>query len=307
MVYNEKFVVVVVCNGRILREVRKDGQDFVRLPFSSDYGLRFKNFSSQRAVVSIEIDGQDVLNSNRIIVPANETIDLDGFMDGNQVKHAFRFIKKTDEIVAHRGDRVEDGFIRVEWQFEKQPPEIQVTEHIHHDYWYHDWYYPYWPYRYPWHPRYPHDFYGPYYSTYVQGDKTYAVGQTQDSILRSMGGGTQSCSNQISSNINSAQNFTAQNNTLQPPEIGAEEGITVHGKDVNQQWSSAWMGELETTKHSIIFRLVGQTEKAEDSKTTKTEEVKKPVFVDSKIICSSCGKSNKSDVKFCPNCGTNLQ
>ena len=107
MVYKDQFVAVLTHNGRILRESRQGQEDVIRLPFCSEYGIRLKNLSSNRAVVSVSIDGVDVLNGSRIVLGANETHDLEGFMDGSAVKNKFKFIKKTSQIAEHRGDFIE--------------------------------------------------------------------------------------------------------------------------------------------------------------------------------------------------------
>ena len=72
MVYSNNFVVVVKCNGRILRE--KD--DFVTLPFGSEYSLLIKNLNSRRVAVEISIDGTDVLDNRSLILGANEESEL---------------------------------------------------------------------------------------------------------------------------------------------------------------------------------------------------------------------------------------
>jgi len=119
MVYSEKFVAVVVCNNHIVREIRENGNDIVRMPFGTDYSLRFKNQHTTNAIVNVEIDGQDVLDGDQIIIEPNSTGDLLGFMKNRSVHNAFRFIKKTQQIAQHRGDFIDDGSIRISWQYEK--------------------------------------------------------------------------------------------------------------------------------------------------------------------------------------------
>ena len=47
----------------------------------------------------------------------------------------FKFIQKTDKIIGHRGDNIDDGMIRVEYRYEKHP-DVHITtwEHHHIDY-----------------------------------------------------------------------------------------------------------------------------------------------------------------------------
>jgi len=117
MMYKNNFVVVVKCNGRILRE--RNGN--VMLPFGSEYSILLKNLDSRRAVVKVDVDGENVLDNDRIIVPAYNTVELKGKMKSGKVRHTFKFIEKTEEISNHRGDRADDGLIRVECWFEKPP------------------------------------------------------------------------------------------------------------------------------------------------------------------------------------------
>ena len=110
-----KFIVAVKHNGKILR----DTDDVIYLPFGAEYSILLKNKNSVKSVVKVEIDGADVVDGKEIIVPANESVELKGFMRGMNVTNRFKFIKKTDQIREYRGDRVDDGMIRVEFRFEK--------------------------------------------------------------------------------------------------------------------------------------------------------------------------------------------
>jgi len=126
MVYVNKFVVAVKSNGRIVR----DSNGIVRLPFGSDYSLLLKNKNSVKALVNVEIDGENVLDGNSILVSPNQSTILKGFMDGRRVRNRFRFIRKTRQISKYRGDKIDDGLIRVEFRFEKIKPAIIVTPYV---------------------------------------------------------------------------------------------------------------------------------------------------------------------------------
>jgi len=126
MMYNNNFIVVIKHKGKVLRE---SNNGVVRLPFGSDYSILLKNKDSRKAVANVEIDGEDVATG--IIVPANESVELKGALDGLKVRNHFRFIKKTKEISDFRGDRPDDGLVRVEYRFEQHdvitidPPRIR--------------------------------------------------------------------------------------------------------------------------------------------------------------------------------------
>jgi hypothetical protein len=115
MMYNNKFVTVVKVGGKILREM--DG--VVYIPFGSEYEIAFKNLHTTKALLSLTIDGEDVLDGHQLIVHPNGDSKVEGFMRGNAVSHKFKFIEKTQEISDYRGDKISDGLIRVSFKFEK--------------------------------------------------------------------------------------------------------------------------------------------------------------------------------------------
>jgi len=113
--YKNNFVVVIKSKGRVLRE--KNG--CVMLPFGTEYSILLKNLDSRRAVAKVSVDGENMING-RVIIPENSTVELKGKMRGNKVKNRFKFIEKTEQISKHRGDRPDDGLIRVEYWFEQE-------------------------------------------------------------------------------------------------------------------------------------------------------------------------------------------
>lgn len=115
MMYNSKLVTSVKCAGKIMREQG----DTVFLPFGEEYSLLLKNLNTKRALLHIEIDGEDV-TPNGLILGANQTIDLERFIiDGNMDNGPrFKFIEKTERISDYRGDKVDDGIVRVTYQYE---------------------------------------------------------------------------------------------------------------------------------------------------------------------------------------------
>ena len=255
MTYKDYFVVEVKHNGKILRV--KD--DFVSLPFGSEYSIYLKNLSSRRASVKISVDGQDVLDGQSIVIDPNTSTELEGFMKGSIAKNKFKFIQKTKEIQEHRGDRVDDGFIRVEFAYEKH---IEPTYFIHEI-----------KYCSPFHWN---------YTNYFTGNSSDNFNLTKDKVY------ALNCS--ISDQpINSVYNSSV------PVQ---DEGITVKGSECNQQFRYTTIGELEECQ-VIIIRLRGETDSG--------QQVSKPLTIDTKLICSTCGRSWKSNIKFCGNCGTFLE
>ena len=76
------------------------------------------------------------------------------------------------------------------------------------------------------------------------------------------------------------------------------EGITVKGQDVSQQYTYGNIGTLEAEISTIVLQLKG--------KTVYNESVKTPIAVKTRLKCSTCGRRNKSTNKYCYNCGTYL-
>jgi hypothetical protein len=74
-------------------------------------------------------------------------------------------------------------------------------------------------------------------------------------------------------------------------------GITVPGSISNQKFITVSDFATETTEHVIILKLVGDTGQ---------QKVEKPVTVETKPKCQTCGKVNKATSKFCTECGTSL-
>lgn len=127
--YLEKFVAVVKADGKVLREI--DGA--VRLPFGSEFSIQLKNMNTVRALVTIEIDGVDATENVELVVPANDTLELERFIkNGNLTAgHKFKFIERTEKIEnGPRGIKAEDGLIRIQFEFEKEQPPIYVPRDV---------------------------------------------------------------------------------------------------------------------------------------------------------------------------------
>lgn len=263
MVYKDQFVATVKCGGRILRE--RDGK--VVLPFGAEYSILLRNLSTRKASIKVSIDGKDVLDGKSLIVESNASMDLERFIDDSlDSGNRFKFIRKTQEIVDHRGHRIDDGIIIVEFAFEQTIRNvITTTEHHHYDH-YHDHCHHYD--RWSWYPYYQTYWYGPLQSTGVQ----YA-----------------------SNSENEIRCCSAQLNALSAPL--PDEGITVKGSESQQHFHQGWIGQLDPSE-VIIIRLVGED--------TKGIPISEPITVKDKFTCSSCGRASDSTVQFCGNCGTAL-
>ena len=254
MTYKENFVAIVKCGGKILRE--RDG--FVTLPFGTEYSLLFKNLDSRKALVKVSIDGVNVLENGLILAP-NSDSEIEGFLEGNNVKNRFKFIQKTQEIMEHRGDRIDDGMIRVEFQHEKiVERKTVIYDHVHHDhYHYHPYWYPYYP------PQTP--FYWTCNNNEVVGDR-YSSGESEIKTY---------CLNSVSLPLQ-------------------DEGITVKGSESGQHFHYGSIGDLDNSS-VIVIRLRGVKEMGQmverpvcvgDKFTCKSCGRK---FLSTAKFCNNCG------------------
>lgn len=279
MVYNQKFVVVIKVNGKVLREV----DDIVHIPFGSEYAITLKNLNSVKAVAKIEVDGSDTLDGHQVIVPPNETVIVEGFMKGSKVRNKFKFIEKTSQISAFRGDKVSDGLVRVTYQFEYVWPDQTI-------------------YRDP-----SPSIYGPSYGNRFEPTSSSGDSLFNDEPTRSAGF---SCNNATKSrrvssttlnNSNTPKSFKKGGSLgVQCCAVAApinDSGITVKGSQSVQRFSIGTVGMLDPQKHIIVLQLKGKA---------KNMLVKKIVTVKTKVQCVTCGKRSKSKNKFCNNCGTSL-
>jgi len=118
MMYNSKLVASVKVGGKIMRE---DGEA-VYLPFGSEYSFLLKNLNTRKALVKVEIDNEEVTGGGLILHP-NQTMDFERFILDNNLDAGpkFKFIEKTQEISDYRGDKLEDGLVRITYQFEAAP------------------------------------------------------------------------------------------------------------------------------------------------------------------------------------------
>jgi len=206
-------VAVIKVDGKIMRE--NDGE--VYIPFGSEYSILLKNLSNKRALVSITIDGQDVLNGSKLIIQPNNSIELKRFLENLDHGNRFKFIQKTDKIKNHRGDRADDGIIRIEYWFESSPP---IATNI----------------------NYPKVI----YSSLEWNNNTSAV---NSHIISNSHLNNTICSY----NCNNSITVPSINHN----EVKLDDGITVKGSECNQKFNLGVIGSLELTSNVIIIQLKG--------------------------------------------------
>jgi hypothetical protein len=129
MAFQKDFVVSVILNGKPVREFNESGLRTCRIPFNSEYRLRIKSKTWKRALVSITIDGTDVLTGGKqIVLSPYQSVELERFVDDLTEGRKFKFI--SVEQGAATGEvqdptSAENGLIRVQVY-----PEVEVQATI---------------------------------------------------------------------------------------------------------------------------------------------------------------------------------
>lgn len=264
--YQSKLAACLKVNGKVLREFK----DEVYVPFGQEYSILLKNLNSVKALVNISIDGTDVIPGG-LVIEANREIELERFVTDMNKGNRFKFIKRTAGIEQHRGIKIDDGLIRISFNFEKV-----LTQSI--------------PNRLGGSWGTPPNHNDQWFGTLNNGYNTNAVGMPLRSMNVSKGldAGVVQCS--YSANASSA--------TMDSAIVTQNVGITAPGSISGQKFQQASWFLTEAETHVMVLRLLGESE------TGKT--IESPVTVKSVPICSMCGRKNKATAKFCCDCGTAL-
>ncbi len=215
--YNQKLVASIKSKGKVLREFK----DTVYIPFASEYSILLKNLNTTRAVVNVFIDGENVVPGGLVIDPGR-TVDLERWIKNGNLSEGnrFKFIERTQAIEdGPRGIKLEDGLIRVEYQFEIPRPVINISNTL--------WNTP----------------------VYGSGVMRGISGSTGDWAGPA---GAVTCS--ASLNSVSASSFDV---TASAASFKNETGITVPGSKSEQKFQTVTVGALESTVHNIVLKLVG--------------------------------------------------
>lgn len=304
--YESKLVASLKANGKILREFK----DTVYIPFGSEYSFLLKNLNTTRALVNVFIDGED-MTPGGLVLNAGQEVDLERSIKGGNLTEGnrFKFIERTQAIEdGPRGVKLEDGLVRIEFQFEKPPMRVsELSRNIFNDI-----------------------NFGSLSGSIGSSEYTGVTDKYSKSINNSW---IQSSGTSYSTNVNGAMrgvdwsqngqataqaasasidNYCATNGIINKIEAHDgmatmdwmeapknDVGITVPGSKSTQKFTTTYMNALETQKHTIVLKLLGETE---DNKL-----VLKPVTTKHKPKCVTCGKQNKATAKFCTECGTALE
>ena len=280
--YGNKMAAAIKVNGKVLREFK----DTVYIPFGAEYTILVKNLETKRAIVNIFIDGENVVPGG-LVLNAGQEVNLERSIKNNNLSEGnrFKFIERTGAVEQHRGIKVEDGLVRIEYQFEKVAPPINWNDFNTFN---------------KGIPNWPNQIYGgisgstgPTYNVngalrgvdFSKGEQVRAMASTAiDATLQSM---NISATGAIHDGMATMDSYVN------------DVGITVPGSKSDQKFSVASWFPTEIEKHNLVFKLVGDL--------GDNKPVTKPVTVKAKPKCVTCGHQNKATAKFCSECGTALE
>lgn len=217
--YNQKLIASLKANGKILREYK----DTVYCPFGQEYSILLKNLNTVRALVHVYIDGEDMAPGG-IVLNAHQEIDLERSIKNGNLNEGnrFKFIERTGRVEQHRGIKLEDGLIRIEYQFEM--PIINALNNF----------------------RYTGsggsrtgDYYAPTHDVWCSTN----ISASTNSVLRGQSLGT------VSATSATMDSYVPMSDT----------GITVPGSKSEQKFQTTYMGALDPVKHSIVLKILGET------------------------------------------------
>ena len=291
MMYHQKMVASIKANGRILRE----SNETVYIPFGSEYSILLKNLNTVRAVVNVFIDGDNIV-PNGIVLGIGQEIDLERSIKNNNLNEGnrFKFIERTGAVEAGpRGIKLEDGIIRIEFQFEKYVAPAQWGS-TWNDHWKNS------NLCYPAGARNIGSTAGSLGNFTNVGGVMRSVDTSKGEFVKAQASQNinQYCAdNNIQCSAQSVHDGMATMDSYSPPKNDI--GITVPGSKSEQKFYTATMGALDPEKHSIVLKLLGET--------ADNRPVEKPITVKAKPKCVTCGKQNKATAHFCSECGTALE
>jgi hypothetical protein len=308
--YANKLVASLKANGKILREFK----DTVYIPFGSEYSFLLKNLHTQRAVVNVFIDGDNVIEGG-LVLNAGQEVDLERYVkNGNLTAgNKFKFIERTSAIEdGPRGIKLEDGLIRIEFQYEQPRPVLEIGKKWIPGHYEYDWYA-------------TNSLNRGLWNSPVYGGTTGISGSTGDRFSVTASGAT--CQVNVNGALRgvdysqgeSVKATAASATTATLASMGIKDmqahdgmatmdwmeapkndvGITVPGSKSEQKFTSVIMGAMEAEKHTIVLKLLGET--------PDNKPVLQPVTTKHKPKCVTCGKQNKATAKFCTECGTALE
>ncbi len=236
--YDSKMALAVKANNRVLREIK----DKVFIPFGSEYTLLIKNLNTVKALVRVWIDGTDVTDGTSLVIQPNSSMDLERFIkNGNLAEgNKFKFIERTAAVSEHRGNKIDDGLIRLEFEFERPGQFAGVIKPT------------------SWVAKGFDGSYTPY-------DPGYFLNNTSFGDSVSLGSGVQGATAHGHPNVGEPVSITRAHQS--------EVGITVAGSVSDQKFHAASWFPTDGVKHVMVLHVLGEMDGKEVTKpiTVKTK------------------------------------
>jgi hypothetical protein len=318
MMYQSKMAFAIKSNGKVLREFK----DTVYIPFGTEYSILLKNLHTTRAVVNVFIDGVNQTPGG-LVVEKEAELERSLLNGSLTTGNKFKFIERTGAVEEHRGVQLEDGLVKIEYQFESiaQIRTPSVFQNVGQDHYYNGLKVGsgYNSLDVPGHWLSASGSQVNAYNASLATDATNAsltTNNTGVSGVYNVGGiarGADMSRGEFTGTVASAAvNQYLKDNNIKPKFSGEvhdgcatmdmgynDAGITVSGSRSNQRFSTTHMGAMDSEKFSMVIRLLGET--------PDNKPVIKSVTVKTKPKCVTCGRQNKATAKFCVECGTALE
>ena len=257
--YHSQFVLSIKnSNKEILREY--GGKCY--LPFYSEYSLFLKNLRGFRSVVSIKIDGTDILGGSQLVVGANDSIDLERFISNGDLLKGNRFKFVPVEGNAQDPSSPDNGIIEVKVQWEV-PFTITTATYI------------------------PPSGCIPWYSPYFYPTPSPTVKQYQPTPVNTFycSGDREASLTNMSCSFSSTQNLVSHS-------VPTSKGVTVEGSKSNQAFnnvSTSWLApEIVTLRLQLLAPEEKETFTVDSTSKKHCTECGKKIKGNFKF-CPKCG------------------
>ena len=241
MAYNNRFVVTILSDGNILKELANGS---VPIEFNSEYKIRLRNKHSRRAICQLSIDGEDI-SGGGFIIPANSFIDIER---PHNVAKKFKFVDLESEEAYDFGkngqnyDKVK-GTIVANFALEKEVAYVPIRVPYYPD----PIWYPYLPKK-TWYP----DPIGSFPGLWCQSEQKDCLNDNLNSSLKLRSQSLNQISSVSSVSSVSCVNPTPPNSSRATLEVretfdshNLKDGATVEGSNSNQRFSSVYFNHEE--------------------------------------------------------------
>lgn len=142
--------VEILQNGRVLRSLTHEGQQYIEAPPSGPYAIRLTNNTAFRRMAVLSVDGVNVISGDDAsysgpgyVLSPWQSCTIKGWMRSNSEVAAFEFRPNEGSYATATGRGTKNNGVIGVAVFEekiepKYVPPVVIERHIHHHH--HDWY-----------------------------------------------------------------------------------------------------------------------------------------------------------------------